>query len=224
MHRSPNPLKIEVWCLHYAIDFWYVVGDERRAKSCSLHDTYYGGTSTRAEHYAYYKTEVDYAGIVCMCFWAMRKSLFLQRNFRLSTISNYDAKAKTRSEASLFDKIANFQATYVTVLMPIEELMGTPGNGDMLLTIPQMDALRPEHSNLWTDKIRRAITLLIDCDADEDSEDAEVWDSCAAEIAYAFGMRAVQRVLLRLVLFKALPRYTVDDDDDEEIEVRTRPR
>jgi len=36
-------------------------------------------------------------------------------------------------------------------------------------------------------------------------------------------MRAVQRVLLRLVPFKALPCYTVDDDDNEEIEVRTRP-
>jgi len=169
-----NPLEIEVWFLHYAIDFWYVVGDERRAKSYSLHDTYYSGASTRAEHYAYYEAEADYAGIVCMCFWAMRKSLFLQRNFRLSTISNYDAKAETRSEASLFGRIANFQATHATVLMPVEELMGTSGNGDMLLTIPWMNALRPEYSNLWTDKIRHAITLLVDCDADEDSGDAEV--------------------------------------------------
>ena len=58
--------------------------------------------------------------------------------------------------------------------MPVEGLMGTPGSGDMLLMIPWIDALRPEYSNLWTDKIRRAITLLVDCDADEDSEDAEV--------------------------------------------------
>ena len=90
-----DSLEIEVWRLHNTINFWYVVGDEQRAKSCSLHDAYYGGTSTRAEHYAYYEAEVDYTGIVCICFWATRKSLFLQRNFRLSTISNYDAKTET---------------------------------------------------------------------------------------------------------------------------------